>query len=241
MTIATEHTAPLYGRVGRRMHAFIIDWMIMVALMVVVLIIAVNAGSDRIGRILGFSLLALWLLYEPVLVWLTGSTVGHYMTNLRVVDDRTGGNVGFGKAVARLVIKEVFGIYSFVTMATTRRHQALHDLLTRSTVQVRDRSKLIVAHFVAANEDLAHPGMPPVWRRLAVSLGYVALSFLIYVPASMLLMSHDCLAARFCTQTEQVHGQMLALLWFAVCAVLLVLGWRGKLYGCRRRRMTVPA
>jgi hypothetical protein len=35
----------------------------------------------------------------------------------------------------------VLGVYSFVTMATTSRRQAVHDLLTQSTVQIRDRSK----------------------------------------------------------------------------------------------------
>jgi len=69
-------------------------------------------------------------LYEPVLVSVTGSSIGHYLSNLRVVDDRTRGNVGFLKAIARLGIKTLLGVYSFLTMAVTSHHQAVHDLLT---------------------------------------------------------------------------------------------------------------
>ena len=32
----------------------------------------------------------------------------------------------------------MLGLYSFVILAATRRNQAIHDLLTKSTVQIRD-------------------------------------------------------------------------------------------------------
>ena len=72
---------------------------------------------------------------------LTGSTVGHYLCNLRVVDNKTGGNINFFKAVLRTLLKAVLGWLSFVTMATTRRHQAIHDLATNSTVQIRNAAQ----------------------------------------------------------------------------------------------------
>jgi len=43
------------------------------------------------------------------LISLTGGTIGHRRVNLRVVDDRTRGNVSFPKAVARTVVKGVLG------------------------------------------------------------------------------------------------------------------------------------
>ena len=52
---------------------------------------------------------------------------------MRVVDDR-GGNVSFIKALARMIIKSLLSWYSFLAMAMTSRHQAVHDLLPRSTV-----------------------------------------------------------------------------------------------------------
>lgn len=150
----------------------------MVLLLVGALLAAVAANSDHIGRILGFTLISIFLLYEPLLVSLTGSTVGHYLTNWRVVDNRTQGNVGFPKAAARLVIKALLGIYSFITMATTSRHQAVHDLMTRSTVQIRNRSKASSHHYAAERTELLSAGMPSRLRRVLVISAYgLAVSF----------------------------------------------------------------
>ena len=55
---------------------------------------------------------------------MAGGTVGHMLCNLRVVDDRSGRNVGIPKAIARVIIKSLLGWYSFISMATTRRRCA---------------------------------------------------------------------------------------------------------------------
>jgi hypothetical protein len=79
---------------------------------------------------------------------LAGGTIGHYLCNVWVVDDR-GGNVSFIKAFGRMIIKSLLGWYSFLAMVMTSRHQAVHDLLTRSTVQMRDLTKSKPYHFRA--------------------------------------------------------------------------------------------
>jgi uncharacterized RDD family membrane protein YckC len=222
-------------------RAFVIDWIIIVLLLVAVLFAAVSADSDRIGRILGFTFVAVWLLYEPVLVSLTGSTVGHYLCNLRVVDDKTHGNVSFLKAVARLVIKTVLGLYSFITMATTLRHQAVHDLVTRSTVQIRDRSRAIPAQYVSERVELLNPAMPSASRRLLVILAYLigvfAVAMLVVSGAILLdLVSESCVNHDRCSSNENLIFNGLGLLWIAACVFCIVQGWRGRLYGCRARR-----
>jgi uncharacterized RDD family membrane protein YckC len=101
---------PAYGRFSRRLQAVLIDSIIFLVLMAAALSIMTALQSNGVGRILGFAFLAILLLYEPVLVPLTGGTIGHYLCNLRVVDDRTNGNIGFLKAVARATIKCRFAI-----------------------------------------------------------------------------------------------------------------------------------
>src|SRR5262245_3704522 len=146
-----------YARYTRRLKAYFLDWVLMIALMFGGLFIAVQFGSDNVARPLGFTIIAVLLLYEPLLVSLFGSTVGHYVYNMRVVDARTGGNVSFLKAVIRVVIKAVLGIYSFISMATTRRHQAVHDLMTRSTVQIRDAGRASPEHYAGERLELLSP------------------------------------------------------------------------------------
>jgi hypothetical protein len=184
---------------------------------------------------------AVWLLYEPLLVWLNGGTLGHSRCNLRVVDNRTRGNVGLLKAVARMIIKSALGWLSFVTMLTTRRSQAVHDLLTQSTVQIRDRAKARPHQFVGERLEFASDTMPSRVRRVAVILVYVLLSSVLafMVPALLLwagLISDACALRERCSGFEDLLLAGLGFAWIAISILWIALGWRGRLPGARRAR-----
>jgi len=53
----------------------------MALVLVAALFAAIAIASDHVGGILGAAATAVLLLYEPLLVSLTGSTVGHNRTN----------------------------------------------------------------------------------------------------------------------------------------------------------------
>jgi uncharacterized RDD family membrane protein YckC len=80
-----------------------LDAIIFMLILAVALMLAVSFASDHIARVLG-AVVATWLFYEPLLVSLTGGTIGHYLCNIGVVGDQ-GGNVSFIKAFARMIIK----------------------------------------------------------------------------------------------------------------------------------------
>ena len=117
-------TMPRYARFSRRLRAIFLDWVIALVAIFGAVLVAATVGNDNFSRALGIFILIALLLYEPVLVSFTGGTLGHTWTNLRVVDDRHGGNVSFAKACLRIVIKSVLGWYSFIVLAATRRNQA---------------------------------------------------------------------------------------------------------------------
>jgi uncharacterized RDD family membrane protein YckC len=202
------------------------------------LFVAISTNSDRIGRILGFAFIGVWLLYEPLLVSFAGSTIGHYRTNLRVVDNRSHGNISFMKAVVRVVIKGVLGVYSFITMATTSRHQAVHDLLTQSTVQIRDLSKASSHHYVHARTELSNPAMPPAWRRMLVIIAYLAAVFIVAILAMSGIMrarliSNACLTDVRCSLSDNLVLWGFSLSWVGISVLCIIQGWRGRLFGCR--------
>ena len=135
-----DHGVPArqYARFSRRLRGTLLDWIIALTAIFGAVLVAAMVRNNNVSRALGTLVVIGLVLYEPVLVSFTGGTLGHYFTNLRVVDERTGGNVSFFKACIRLVIKGGLGWYSFIIMAATRRNQAVHDLVTRSTVQICD-------------------------------------------------------------------------------------------------------
>ncbi|MGL9622220.1 RDD family protein [Bradyrhizobium sp. U531] len=228
---------PRYARFSRRFKAVLLDWMLAMALLFGALAVASNVASDGLSRTLGIAVVVILLLYEPVLVWRIGGTLGHVWTNLRVVDDR-GGNVSFAKALARFAVKGVLGWYSFVIMAATRRNQAVHDLLTHSTVQIRDPAKATPGQFITERreDDVA---MPSRLRRLFVTLVYLALGVLLYFGVLAVLvragvLSRACLNNDICNGSDRIVDTAAAVAFLLMIALVIGMGWRGRLLGARR-------
>ena len=97
-----------YARFTRRIQGVFIDAIIFMVILAAALLLAVSFASDHVARILGATVVVTWLFYEPLLVSLTGGTIGHYLCNMRVVDDR-GASVSFIEAFARMIIKSLLG------------------------------------------------------------------------------------------------------------------------------------
>jgi hypothetical protein len=168
-----------------------------------------------------------------------GGTLGHYFTNLRVVDERHRGNVSFLKASARFVVKGLLGWYSFIVMAATRRNQAVHDLLTRSTVQIRDPARALPHQYITERTEFAATGMPSRSRRVAVISFYLLLTAIVYVFvfAGLIaagVITNACIDRHFCSAGERILGPVFAAAMLAASAVCIGLGWRGKLLGARK-------
>lgn len=239
---ATVTTAPKYARFSRRFRGIVLDWMIVMVVLFGAVMLASMVRNDNFSRVLGVLVITTLLLYEPVLVSFTGSTLGHYFTNLRVVDERSGGNVSFLKACARVAIKAVLGLYSFVILAATRRNQAIHDLLTKSTVQIRDPAKASPGQYVSESSDPADTNLPSGWRRVAVICVYLVLMFVAYLAVMMSLnaagmMSNACLgSADRCSAGERVFDIAAAVLVLLGMALIIARGWKGRLFGARKAR-----
>jgi uncharacterized RDD family membrane protein YckC len=98
---------PLYANFPRRLDALSLDSVVLVAFSLLVFVILVplleGVPAVRISLVICWWLVL--FLYEPVLVWRLGGTIGHRAMNLRVVDNRTQGNVSLLKALARFGVK----------------------------------------------------------------------------------------------------------------------------------------
>jgi uncharacterized RDD family membrane protein YckC len=229
---------PRYARFSRRLRAMLIDWIITLIVIFGAVWLAVSVGNDILSRGLGILAVVLLMLYEPILVSRMGGTLGHYFTNLRVVNDRGGGNIGFARACARVIIKGALGLYSFVILAATRRNQAVHDLLTRSTVQIRDPAKALPGQYIAERTELAAAGLPSRSRRIVVTCAYLLLmaAFYLFIVGRIVApaaISNACLEGNFCSGGERILSLVIGTGLLGLCAVCITLGWRGRLVGAR--------
>lgn len=231
-------SAPRYARFSRRVRAIAIDLIIAWAIIFGALALAITVSSDNFSRVLGFTVVAILLLYEPLLVSLTGSTLGHYFTNLRVVDDG-GGNISLLKACARLIIKGLLSWYSFVILAATRRNQALHDVLTRSTVQIRNPSMATPDQYIGERIELAAPDMPSRLRRVLVIGAYLVVALAVFTVATDGIetggaLSGACVNNGYCSAAERMLDLVIGVALLLMTALIITMGWRGRLFGARR-------
>jgi RDD family len=231
---------PLYARFSRRFRGILLDWIIAIAVIYSAIFVAITVGNDVFSRALACVVIVGLLLYEPVLVSATGGTLGHYFNNLRVVDEQSGGNVSFLKACVRLVIKGLLGWCSFAILAATRRNQAVHDLVTRSTVQIRDVSRVRPGQYITERVELADARLPSRPRRTAIVCVYLLLLFVVFEVAATLLattgiVSPRCIENDICSGGKRVFDLGADVALVVLMAAVITFGWKGRLFGARRR------
>jgi uncharacterized RDD family membrane protein YckC len=129
----------LYATFARRVRALVFDAMLLLGVVLTVAAFAAMVHPAQPVRVgLFFGIIALAILYEPILVAAKGQTVGHWLCNIRVVAPTATKRLPFWKAFLRWLLKGVTGLASFATMGATQRNQALHDLAFGTTVQAAD-------------------------------------------------------------------------------------------------------
>jgi uncharacterized RDD family membrane protein YckC len=125
-----------YARIWPRVKAILVDAFILSAAFLVAALVGSRVrGAGPVAFIVWFGL---WALYDPIMVSVTGGTVGHHLQNLRVVSDRTGGRPSLPAAFVRNVAKVSLWAFSLLAMAFSSRGKALHDWIAGTTVQARD-------------------------------------------------------------------------------------------------------
>lgn len=219
---------PAYANFTRRFQGLALDAVVVLTGVVVIAVVSdMTRDVPGSGRAAMAALLGLIFLYEPVMVARYGGTLGHRVVNLRVVDDATGGNPGFLRALARFVIKTALGILSF------GRHQAVHDSLTHTTVQLRDLSRARPTDYSVERDAVEIEGLPSRGRRLAVIAAYMVALFVALATVSGLLLPDTCLNGIHCTAGQELASTALGFAWLALSVLSIIAGWRGRLPGAR--------
>ena len=237
---SSEETEPLptrYATFTRRFRAVLVDNAVVLG--GIAFIAIASEATDRVpgsGRVVWLLMFGIAFLYEPLFIWRRGATIGHAMNHLTVVADGTGRPPGLARAFARYAIKLVLGLPSFVTMAVSRKHQAVHDWLTRTTVQLAPTAdlELIDFHLERTAESPTPP--PSRSRRTVVALGYVLLLFVAYGVVLSAVDPNGCVLEHTCSASMRTVAHGVTLVWFVVSLASIVATWKELLPGARRGR-----
>jgi hypothetical protein len=137
--IAPDPPLVLYANFPRRLKGLTVDFLVIVLFSVLVgTLVSLVQEFETLRAALELVWWFGFIFYAPLSVWLLGGTIGHRAMNLCVVDNRTGQNISPIKALIRLFVKGFLGLLSFLTMKFTRRHQAVHHILTNTSIRIRN-------------------------------------------------------------------------------------------------------
>jgi len=122
-----------YPGVFLRVKAATIDSIVMIMFMVVATdLFSRFENVPDYARMIAFAFI--FILYDPLMVSLFGSTIGHRMSNLKVQRLDNGKKINLGLAIIRFLIKATLGWISFFTVSTNKHRQAIHDSIINSIV-----------------------------------------------------------------------------------------------------------
>lgn len=116
---------------GKRLGAYLVDWVILVVISVIVGAVLPGALAQLVSLLLGLGYFT-YLEGSP-----SGQTVGKRALSIRVVDSRTGGPLDYGKAAIRYVGKIISGIpifLGFFWMLWDPQKETWHDKIATTTV-----------------------------------------------------------------------------------------------------------
>jgi uncharacterized RDD family membrane protein YckC len=134
---------------GRRLAAYLLDFLILVVPLAVVIVIAIavaNANDEDDGAWAAIGLAYLATIILPFIYFTffhgdaRGQTPGKRALGIRVVSDETGQSIGYGRAFGRYAITFVFGIFflpvvlDYLWPLWDSKNQALHDKVVGSVV-----------------------------------------------------------------------------------------------------------
>ncbi len=228
----------LYARVGPRLQALVRDLIVYAVLLVLAVLALSIAPTLSLARFFALFCLAGVIVYEPLFIVFTGSTIGQRSLNLRVARATDFGPVSFPRAVLRTLAKGILGTAVFIAAYVTEQHQGLHDLIAGTVVIPRNRRVLEEGAFLPARPPDPTGSMPGALRRVNVMLFYGLLWFVAVVVASdivdAVLYHLWCNGRRNCLGLR-LFGYVTTLFLVVGIGTIGMAGWRGLLFGARRR------
>jgi uncharacterized RDD family membrane protein YckC len=135
----------LFPPLIKRVQAIIID---------IVIIITVFFAATYIFNLIGdvptwirtFVFVFMLFLYDPLLISLTGGTIGHHMLEIKVCRvSNPEKKISIPDAFFRFIIKSLIGWLSFLTISFNNKKRAIHDFAGSSVVISKGQVKTTCA------------------------------------------------------------------------------------------------
>ncbi len=213
----------IYVRLSRRLKAVIIDMFVMIISIISSIYLVGQVGFE--SSIFSMSMIIVFSLsIEPICVRFTGASIGHHLFGIRIRQSISDNKINLFNSYLRTIFKLLVGTMSLITVMSTRKHQALHDMISRSIVVLKNPKN--IPEWEHESERVLDKNLytyPSKVHRVLVSILYISIMVIIYL-ITFINVSAD----------RGFH------FFVSICLIIITFnfaafGMLGQLYGCRRK------
>ncbi|MDH4473642.1 MAG: RDD family protein [Fluviicola sp.] len=123
----------MYPGVSERIKSMVMDQVTVVFLLLITS--SIVEANPTMPRYVNIGLFVLIFVYEPFMTSFLGGTIGHFMVGIRVKrQSNDSRNIPLPMAVIRVIVKYIFGVFSFISMSMGNKDLAIHDYVSGSVV-----------------------------------------------------------------------------------------------------------
>ncbi len=237
--MSNNETSPgktYFANYSRRIQAALLDGIILVVMLVILIVLVSNSELSQWVKVSLFVFVG--LLFEPLMVSMTGASLGHHYKGLRVEKDGQGRNLNILEALFRFLIKSVLGTFSLVFFLITKRHKALHDMAVNSVVMLNQASikKGIGGVSERIIEEDGFKNASKLRRAVMICL-YTFLLLILTGLLSYSLTTINCFNYNRCSALENTIESLIGLVFTGLFLTTVYFGWHSRLLGCRRSKI----
>ena len=223
----------MYARLSPRIQALLIDSLIasFVFIMSILVVSALGFENQYVAAAIAFIPA---FSVESIMLSIKGASLGHLKVGIRINNASTGRPLNIVVAYFRSIIKFLLGIPSLIFVLTTRKHQAIHDLLTNAIVVVHDAKNKPSYESLAERVKDEGYDYPSGLRRLLVIFTYLIVTFILVSILSILTSNELCVQHKQCTKIDSIITYGISIIFWSALFLIPYFGWASRLYGARK-------
>jgi len=223
----------MYARLSPRIRALLIDSLVASAVFIVSILVVSAMGFENKYLAAAIAFIPIFSI-EPLMLSIKGGSIGHLRVGIRVRSASTGKPLNILVAYLRSIIKLLLGMPSLIFVLTTRKHQAIHDLLTNAVVVVHDAQNKPSYESMSERVKDESYDYPGVLRRLAVIFTYLILALIAVSFLAILTSNENCTQYKQCSKIDSIISYGIAISYWLALFSVPYLGWGARLFGARK-------
>lgn len=171
------------------------------------------------------------LSLEPLFVYFRGSSIGHKLAGIRVVNIDEQKSLSVLQCYLRTIVKMLLGLVSLIMFIFSKNYQAIHDYVSRSMVVFIDEQNAPERYKLFEQRNVFVDHKPSIGSRLTILIFWILVFWQAISFIYMMMLSDHCYLYNQCSPSEENTSAIIGLIFIGGLLLIPVLGFMCKLPG----------